>query len=143
MHPEVRLHVRSLSPTAAGGRVREVVARLAALDEAGTVADYEVTVTGRELPPAPRHPTGTGATLRRRLERFRSWASERDAELVGVRERSTPRGPAVVLPALQLAAYRGDELRTVAPVDHGDATRTVVDALDALSDGRTPPAVAD
>jgi hypothetical protein len=133
MEPTVELHVRSLSPTAAGGRVRKVVGRLAALDDGGCLDGYAVRVTGGELPTTPRVPTDTGAALRRRLDRCRAWADERGAELVGVRERETPAGRELVLPALLLAEYRDGDLAYVAPHDDGERVRTVADRLDALA----------
>nr|WP_255195228.1 HTH domain-containing protein [Halorarius litoreus] len=105
--------------------------------ERGTVDDYEVVVWGAAIP------TDTDHELGARLDAFRAWAAETDAELVGVEERQT--GSLVdepyqvtTLPVLAVAEYHDGDLVAVTPSEQNGAIRTVADHVGALQEANPP-----
>jgi hypothetical protein len=121
-----------------------VVRRLRALEDAGHIDGYDVSVwsgrvrlTGTERPPV----VGTYYS-------FARWADTAGVDIspfFTVREReSFVDGTAreLVLPVMCLAVWTDDGLETVAPNVRDGETTTVEDCLDGLADSRLAPVSA-
>lgn len=128
----LELYVRSLAPVGGEPSRSETIEQLRVLAEHGAVDGYEILVWGRAMPTDSDHP------LAQRLDRFRAWAADHGATLVGVEER--PAGavgdePRRVtrLPTAVLAEYHDGDLAVVTPREHDGSVRTVADHLGALT----------
>lgn len=137
----LELYVRSLSPRLPRRDLATIVERLADLCDADVVAEYDVFVTGRELPATPADAsTDYGRFLVNRLAVFHRWASATGRALTPALERRTVHSritgddhDAVVPPTAMLAEYDADDLRFVSPCREGDERVSVHDRLDALA----------
>lgn len=145
------LYVRSLRPRATYDRQRRAIARLDSLAENGSIAGYDVLVTGRAIPPSPADAvTEFGSYLLNRVADFEKWATRHDRPLATPIERrsvsSTFTGEnydALILPEILLAEYEDGALRFVAPSGTGEASVSVQDRLAELADGEPRPGDAE
>ena len=134
------LFVRTELPTPARRRRDAVENRLSELQCSGAIDAFATTVWRKRVPLADED-----CQERRRYDEFRAWAKESDATLSPVFDtrmcyswETGERRSELVMPALCLALYEGDDLRRVAPVTRGDDPRTIDECLDDLEAGRTP-----
>lgn len=133
---DLELYVRSLAPASGEPDRTELVEQVrAAADQSGGTAD--VVVWGRAIPLDSDHP------LADRLARFREWATDTGARLVGVEEHVTgsladEKRPVIGLPTVMLAEYRDGELVAVTPHERDGALRTVADHLGGLALDASP-----
>lgn len=133
----VEFYARSTLPDVAVSRRDEVRGRLRRLADEGRLDVVETYSWPRKIPVE-------GDRRERRLyEQFRTWADDVGVSLspfFDTREcysmDTGDRGPRLVLPALCLAVYRDDRLRTVYPHSTVTGSRTVMDCLEALESGR-------
>lgn len=136
------LYVRSLLPETARSHQQSARERLAALSEAGTLADWSVTVWGRQVPAAPAATdTEFGRVLHGHLRAFTEWARVNDRSLapafeVRSVEATIPdeRYHAIVLPRTLLVEYGPDGVDCVTPHAGADRVVSVTDRLCALDD---------
>lgn len=136
----VELYVRSLAPRAGGGRLERTVRRLAELDDRDDLAEYQVYVTGKTVPPSPAAAvTEFGVFLHNRVAVFQEWADRTGRSLDCCFERRSvesrftgERHDAIAVPELLLAEYEDGDLRFVAPCRDGETQVTVADRLTAL-----------
>jgi len=134
----VELFARSDLPSAANRRREAVTARLSRLADENHVDQVNIHTWEKKVP-------SDGSTLENLLYRtFEDWAADVGVELEPFFEtrecyswETGRRGAYLVLPALCLAVYRGEELQSVYPHAGDDETRTVMDGLCALASGRT------
>lgn len=137
----VELLVRSLSPRESRGRIECIVDRLDDLVEAGTLADYQVVLTGAELPAMPADAvTDYGRYLLGRIAVFRRWVTATDHSFGSLFERRTVRSSitgeehdALLLPTVVMAEYEGGALRFVSPCGEGADHVSVDDRLGTLA----------
>lgn len=146
----VDLYVRSLAAGDNHARIEETLSRLAALERAGTIDEYDLHVWGDGVSLDPRiTDTDAGAFIRERVTAFREWAHETGHELVGFAERTTHSAMTgrthrnVTVPAMALCEYRDGDIEWVAPCkDQVGAMTTVADRLAALTTVDTAPTIS-
>ncbi|WP_435197076.1 HTH domain-containing protein [Natronomonas sp. EA1] len=144
----IELFVRSLSPTAAHERQDELIERLSALAERGTIADYDVEVWGDAIPlNGAAADTPRCKAIRDHVEALRTWGEVNGVELP---EGLTPTETSGMLgesrevvrpPTVTLVEYRDGELEAIAPRTEGGTTYTVADHLDSLTEEAEPVAI--
>jgi len=136
----VELFVRNDLPTPSRERRTAVEDRLAQLQCDGVIDGYETTVWDKRVPV-----DGASGTLERsRYNEFAAWAADAGvclAPFFDTREcyswTTCEKQTELVLPALCLAVYEGDELTQVAPYARGGTPISIEDCLDDLEAGRT------
>lgn len=117
---------------------REVVTeRLATLVDAGRIDDLDVSAWPKRIP----CDGAVDPSARDRYLALRTWASENGVRLApffqtrGCYSMETgERGDWIVLPALCMVVYEGDEIETVYPHADGESYRSVLDGLARLED---------
>lgn len=131
------LWIRPL-PTGSREEHDALVARLEALVAEGAIGGLRVRTWGRDV---SLEPTGSDEddVVRRRVERFLTWARAEGVRLPGIREveavgvgRMGPAHRALELPQTLLAVFRDDDLLWVAPHRDGDREVHVADVLAAF-----------
>jgi hypothetical protein len=130
----VELYGRETLPRPAQSRRSAVVDRLEALSAAGHIAAFDVSSWPKRVPC-----TGPHCEARDRYRAFSAWADEYGVDLAPFFQTrecysmvTGERGEWVVLPALCLAAYDGDDLVAVYPHTDVDSYESVGSALDWL-----------
>ena len=134
------LYVRETLPTPAQKCRQKAIARLERLTAEGPLEGYSVTSWAKRIPVA-----GTDSGLERdRYNEFARWARENGIRLTPffhTREcysmETGEKRTELVLPAVCIALYEGDELQTVTPRATGTTTVSVQDCLDRLSEQAT------
>lgn len=119
----VELWVRAPPVWADDGRHAGLVARLERLEAAGWLDGLEVRTWGPSVDATARPRTSRDAVARNRVDAFRAWARRTDRVLPGFETARTcgegrmgEERTVVRVPAVTLAAYRGDVVEWVAPV---------------------------
>lgn len=135
----VELYARSTLPKAADRRREAVATRLDRLAERGCIDGYRIAAWRKRVPVTADTPE------RRAYERFREWAADEGVSLspsFSTREcydRETgEKREELVVPALCLAVYEGEELVEVYPHADGDRPQSVVGGLSALAERAEP-----
>lgn len=136
----VDLYVRSLTPQGQHATHNDVIARLDDLEAMGAIARYNVHVWGRQVAPASATgQTEAGQIICDRVAAFQRWADQAHRSLDPFFETRAVQSAytdetyeTLVLPAVALAEYEGDDLTFVAPSTAGETVTTVHDRLDAL-----------
>ncbi|MFB6308238.1 MAG: HTH domain-containing protein [Haloarculaceae archaeon] len=133
------LFVRSELPAPATARYRTVVRELETLVESGHLAALSVTEWRKRVPV-----DGPGGDREReRYAEFSDWASEAGVGLapffdtrVCYSTETARRRPELVVPAMCLAVYHGDELALVTPHDDHGRMVSIEDCLDRIRSGQ-------
>ncbi|MEF8883729.1 MAG: HTH domain-containing protein [Haloarculaceae archaeon] len=133
-----RLHVRETLPTPVRGRRERVTDRLSALVADGSLAEFDVVPWDKRIPcDGSGDPETRDAYLA-----FSGWADSEDVSLSPFFEtrecyswETGERGTWVVLPALCLSVYEGDDLAAVYPHRDGDSYESVWTGIESLDDG--------
>jgi hypothetical protein len=141
----LELYVRSLAYPSTYSQHDSLVDRLSTLEAEGHIADFEVTVWGKEVVITPATARcETGRRLLDKVNQFRRWGREHSPSLEATfdpkpvdSELTGDQYSVIELPMAVLAEYVGDELAYVSPTDAPDGTVfTVDDHLEALTTGR-------
>lgn len=135
----VEVRVRARPPACVIDAIEETVTRLERLEDAGTIADLEVTTWSPcRLDAIER--IGDGAPL----ERFRTWARSNGYTLAPAFGRRTVESMVdseshteLVVPIVTVAVHDGDDLECVAPCGAGTDVYTVPACVDALEEAAT------
>lgn len=137
------LFVRSLAPETARPEQERVIERLRGLERDGALAALDLHVAGDCVCPSTvAAETETGRFLLERFEAFEAWAADHGCALVGFEDRcvdSSLTGETVTgirFPRLCLAVFDDEELLLVAPASDGEASVTVHEAVERLSERR-------
>ena len=135
------LFVRSDLPAPSQKRRAAVERRLDELQCSGVIDEHGTVFWEKRVPVEG----STGRRERTLYDEFVRWADDHDACLAPFFDTrscySTETGERrteLVLPALCLALYDGEELTQVAPFACGGSPRSVEDCLDDLATGRNP-----
>lgn len=139
----VQLFVRSLSPSGSRRQQRAVLERLATLEEAGRISEYDVHVWGKQAPASSSEThTDAGSYALDRVSRFREWAAVNEVSMESTfelrevdAEISDDHYRTLVFPTFLLAEYRDDAIECVTPHRSEDGVATVVDRLARLDRG--------
>jgi len=131
------LYVRETLPAPAQKCRQKTIARLERLTAEGPLDGHSVTSWAKRIPLS-----GTDSTeARNRYNEFSQWARENDARLTpffDTREcysmATGEKRTELVFPAVCVAIYEGDELRTVAPHATASTTESVQDCLERLAE---------
>lgn len=136
----LELFVRSLSSSAIGIQIGEILDQLDRLQAEECFDEYTVTVWGERISAgsiAAR--TNEGAFIHSRVVEFRQWASEHDITLEGGFENQTTHSALtgetnefITLPSMVLAARREGSLEWIVPSTQGEGNTSVWDRLSAL-----------
>lgn len=143
----MELLVGSLAPPCSMAEQEALIERLDRLERSGTVAEVTVRVWGRRVcPEGPTARTDAGRFALDRLAAFGAWAEESGQSLEPFFRREQHRSaltgesyPAVLLPTVTLAEFRGDELVHVTPHVVDGRAVSVAERLDALEGGGRAP----
>lgn len=138
--PTVELFVRSLQPAAGAGRQDRIVERLDRLAAEGVIADYEVTVWGRQASRAsPLAETEAGRAVIEQIDAIENWAADAGVGVDSVFESRVVENElagqsyvTTVLPQLLLAERVDGDLRFVTPHEREEGVCTVADRLARL-----------
>lgn len=135
----IELFVRSLAQTGATRRIEDTLDRLDDLEDRGDVADYTVTVWGREIGTAARR-TATGRHILDSIESFEDWAATAGASVDRFYETRTVERDltgetysVTDLPVVAMAEYENGVLGHVTPHEKEGVVRTVQDRLDDIA----------
>lgn len=136
----LELFVRSLSSSAMGVRIDDVLDQLDRLQAGEHFDEYTVTVWGERVSAgsiATR--TDEGAFIRSRTIEFRQWARDHDITLEGGFETQTGHSAItgethefITLPSMVLAARREGALEWIVPSSQDEEVTSVWDRLSAL-----------
>ncbi len=142
--PTVDLRVRDLTPLDVHDWQDEVISRLQAFKDAGTIREYSVSVWGRSMSTSPDEDSIVAATdALETVHEFEAWAANNGHSLKpGFRRReltslvSETTREVIEVPILCLAIYIDDALQAVYPSSASETVYTVADGLDALEAGQ-------
>jgi hypothetical protein len=131
----VELYARSTLPDVAERRRDEIVNRFRKLAAEGHFSTVEVHAWQKKVP------LDEESRERRQYDEFAAWTADVGVDLdpfFDTREcysmASGDLGEQLVLPALCIAIYRGDELQSVYPHSTPTGSRTVMDCVQAIED---------
>ncbi len=135
----VQLAVRTLAPDGRQQQQADVIRRLRRL-EGEAVDEASVDVWGRRVPlDTVEAETERGREIRSKVRTFEQWAERNGVSVSSYFQRREVNSgftgeayTAVVLPAVVLAEYHGEDLHWVSPCRDGDTVYTVGDRLDAI-----------
>ncbi|ELZ79078.1 hypothetical protein C455_09343 [Haloferax larsenii JCM 13917] len=147
----VKLFLRADAEVGVERTKEAAVEKLAELDAAGRIDDYDVHVWGRELrADGPLTDTGHGAELLGYVEAFREWAREHDVSFESTFKEHTIESSfadeqyeVVSLPTICIAIYEGEQVASVYPCHTGEQDCSAVEYLETFESKRrlsTPPA---
>ncbi|ELZ89568.1 hypothetical protein C453_00085 [Haloferax elongans ATCC BAA-1513] len=136
----VKLFLRADAEVGVERTKEAAVEKLAELDAAGRIADYDVHVWGRELrADGPLTNTGYGGELLGYVKAFKEWAREHDISLEATfKERTIESSFAdeqykvVSLPTICIAVYDGDQVASVYPCHTGGRDCSAVEYLETF-----------
>jgi DNA-binding Lrp family transcriptional regulator len=145
---QLALYLRSLGAHGSS-RVQEIVVeRLERLEREGVIEGFETHVWGDQLAlGGALARTDAGVALGTTVDDIHAWAADTEVDLVGFERRvlasaiTDEHHEVVVLPALALVEYEGDELVHVSPCRKPEGCLTVGERLAELerASGVEPP----